>query len=115
MKCAACQRDCRSTSIATIADPSGRFRRGRVCGTCFARALHLVIAVTIVEKSVDETGERRREAKDTVRGALTKLRRLATAYRAAPSSASVGGDESFADGRAAGLDQAADILEAGDY
>lgn len=115
MKCGACQRDCRSTSLAYVAKSDGGMRRARVCGKCFDSAIHIVPSVTTVKKGVDETTVQRRESKDVTKGASKKLRAMAGAYRGAAESVGDKSQTGFAEGRATGLDQAADILEAGDY
>jgi len=112
--CGACGKACRTTSLAHVADPEGGLSRKRVCGACFDGALHIVAHVTQVTKGVAEKDVQRRDAREAVAGAVKKLRGMAKSYEAAASSAP---DEQgrHAEGRAAGLDQAADVLEAGDY
>jgi hypothetical protein len=100
--------------IAHVAEPGGGMRRARVCGKCFSGAIHIVPAVTTVQAGVDETKLKRRESKEVLRGAITKLRKIAHTYARTADSAPDGqGDH--ANGRATGLEQAADLLEAGDF
>jgi hypothetical protein len=107
--CGACGRPCRVTQHALVAQPDGGVTRKRVCNDCFGGAIHLCPSVTQVQKGVDEQKVQRRDAAEITKSACKKLRMLAKGYAAA---ASAGG---FANGRATGLEQAADILEAGDY
>ncbi len=114
MKCGACKRDCRSTQLAHVAEPDGGMRRARVCGTCFNAALHIVTAITTVQKGVDETKVQRRDAADATKAASKKLRAISAAYSAQATTAP-SDQTQHAEGRAAGLEQAADILDSGDY
>lgn len=109
MKCGACKRDCRSTSLAYVAEPDGGMRRARVCGTCFNGAIHIVPSVTTVKKGVSEVETTRRESKDIVKGAVHKLRGVVAAYSNAGKV-----PPEYAD-RVEGIEQAIDILKAGDF
>jgi hypothetical protein len=117
MRCGACQRECRATKLASIAGEDGRIRRGRVCGKCFDGALHIVTRVTVVKKGVDAVTSGRREASDAVSAAAKKLKKLARAYAANPGGGEVQGSPEACsyDGRIEGLEQAVNILEAGDF
>jgi hypothetical protein len=107
VRCGACDRECRSTSLAFVADDNGGLTRKRVCGTCFDGALHVVVSVTTVPRGENETKAERRDAAAVTRAAARKIRGMAKAYGAIIDDRSVG--------RAAGLEQAADILDAGDF
>ncbi len=109
MKCGACQRDCRTTRLANVATPDGGMRRARVCGKCFDGALHIVTHVVTVKKGVDETTARRREASEVVKAAANKIARLADAYEKTAK-----GDDEI-EFQIAGLRQACEILDAGDF
>ena len=120
MKCAACQRDCRVTQLALIVDTRAHvssrscLRSARVCNTCFGLAIHIVPSVTHVTRGVDETKASRRDAREVASSASKKIRSLAHGYRVSIDSGRAV-DPHLTEGRVAGLDQAADILDAGDY
>jgi len=105
MKCGACNRDCRVTKLANVAKPDGGLRSARVCKTCFDGALHIVAHIAQVRVGVDETKVKRRDAKEVMKAAVKKIRSVASAYR------KPGADYSHYEG----LEQAADLIEAGDY
>lgn len=107
MKCSACHRECRSTSNALIAVPDGGLRNARVCGICYAKGVHIVCSVVAPIASTDPIKERRRESRDVLGSAVKKLRNMAKAYDSAMLESGKA--------RAAGLEQAADILEEGDF
>lgn len=96
----------RSSRIAYVTD-SESLRRARVCGTCFDGAIHIVPHVTRIEKSTDETRRARREASAAVAGAVKKLRGVIRAYESSPLGA--------VNGHLDGLQQAIELLEAGDF
>lgn len=102
MNCGACRRTCRKTSLAFIVEGGGGLRRGRVCATCFNQAVHIVPFVTTMAKPTNEVAAQRREAADAVKGAIRKLKTLVRVY---------GADDEATNG----LEQAIDILEAGDF
>jgi len=109
-KCGACGDPCRKTQIAHVADPEGGLTRKRVCNDCFAGALHIVTHVTHVTKGVGEKEIQRREAREIVQAAVKKLRGMAKAYKpqGQPKDAAT-------EGRIDGLEQAADVLEGGEF
>jgi hypothetical protein len=96
-----------------VAGPFGTLRSARVCNSCFARAIHIVAAITITgAPAPDPRAEQRRDARVIFGAAVAKLRKIAKLYEGNNR------DESCLehdDGRAAGLSQAADLLEAGDF
>lgn len=114
MNCAACGATMRKSKLALVAKEGGDVARGRVCGSCFAKAIILVPCVTRVTKGVAPSEAARRESKDVVASAVKKLRGMASGYEAAAKRASNGQGEHIS-GRAIGLEQAADILDAGDF
>lgn len=110
MKCGACQRDCRKTSLAHVAEPGGGMRRARVCGSCFDGALHIVASVTSVTRGVAEKDAERKEAKDIVAPAIKRLKGIVSGYRATTNRTS-----EVLEAKLEGLEQAIDILESGDF
>jgi hypothetical protein len=115
VKCGACGRACRKTSLALVAALTGGTITRRVCSTCLG---HAVVIVPINYGSARcKCGEpstscfacaRKGEARElaaVVKPVCKKLRALAKEYASYPDS----------EGLAEGLDRAANILEAGDY
>jgi len=105
MICGACKRSCRTTQLAHVATREGELARRRVCTTCFSRALHVVAFVTETVKPQDEVRTARREASAILEAAERKIRRIAKAYASSEGTSEL----------ARGLEQAADLLAAGDY
>jgi hypothetical protein len=93
----------RVSTLAQVARADGTLARGRVCRGCVRRAVVIVPYVTHVTKGVAPVEAERREAKEVVKAASSKLRRLASAYNGSQPA------------RSSGLEQAADILDAGDF
>lgn len=123
MKCGACGRaGLRSTSLAWVPAPNGDgLERRRVCADCAGGAL-----VVVLRKAEPECLSCREPARFCAAHAPAssgdaalvlvragkKIRSLAMAYAVS------GGDrvdESYARGRRDGLEQAADVLDAGDF
>lgn len=102
MICGACRKTARNTSLAFVACPATGLRRARVCAGCFKKAVHIVPSVTTTVKPTNEVTAQRREATDAVKGAIRKLKTLVRVY---------GADDEATNG----LEQAIDILEAGDF
>ncbi len=112
-RCKACGRACRKTQLALVPTVEG-VKRARVCAQCIARGITIIpttgaqlclcgsLATTCLPCG---RKKEKRDHVELVKAACAKLRKLAGAYRASGSR----------DGRGDGLDQAADILEAGDF
>lgn len=112
-RCKSCGRACRKTSLALVPTDEG-VKRARVCAACIARGITIIPTTGAQRCTCGELAStcvgcaRKRETRDVAgvtKAACKKLRKLAGAYRASGSR----------DGRAEGLEMAADILEAGDY
>lgn len=104
--------------MAHVPDPkSGTLERRRVCASCARKAFVIALATKPGEcrechaVAVYCDGHARKEGTDREHAAR-KLRALAIAYRAARYKL---GEDGRADGRADGLEQAADIIERGDF
>ena len=124
-RCGGCGKAVRAARMIYVSDGRGGLARKRVGRCCIGKAVTILAgaieggrcacgapATTCIGCARD--GEKK-DAKKTWAPAAKKLRTLAALYRKSPGAASVSGDEGFADGRAAGLEQAADLLEAGDF
>jgi hypothetical protein len=122
VKCAVCERTgLRVTTLAWVpAANGGELERRRVCGDCAAGALTIVL-----RKAAPEClhcrepaivcaghGGAAIESPTLIGNAIRKLRNMAKAYR---GTAVAGVNGTHAVGRADGLEQAADILDAGDF
>lgn len=119
MNCAACGRGARKTKIALIPSHGGGTGRARVCLDCFSRAVIIVpvvgtrcacgapalACVACVRKH--ET----RDAAAVVKAAAFRIRQTAKAYEGSPDES----EQEHRDGRVAGLNQAADLLDAGNF
>lgn len=92
-----------------MAGEKGAIRSAHVCGACFNGAIHLVPTVTTMVRELAETTAKRRESKEIMGAATKKIRRLAKAY------AFQRGAGDWEKGRSEGREQAADMLDAGDY
>ena len=121
--CTACGRQVRKTKIALVPSAGGGTGRARVCLDCFARAVTIVplvagrcscggVATSCVGCVRDAAP---RDAAAVVKAAAAKLRKIGAAYRSEAHRAGDSVDTNYAEGRAAGLDQAADVLDAGDF
>lgn len=121
--CTACGRPARKTKIALVPSHGGGTGRARVCLDCFGRAVTIVPLVAgrcacgaVATSCVGCVRKNEaRDAGDVVKAAAKKLRQIAAGYRAAKARAGDSVDTNYAEGRAAGLDQAADVLDAGDF
>lgn len=110
-RCKACGAACRKTQLALVPTEEG-VKRARVCARCIARGVTIIPTSGAQRCLCGELAtsclpcarkKEKRETTDATNAAATKLRKLAGAYRASQPE------------RSSGLEQAADILEAGDY
>lgn len=111
--CKACGRACRKTALALVPTDEG-VKRARVCSACLSRGVTIIPTAGAQRCTCGALATtclpcgRKRESRETselTRAAAAKLRKLAKAY------ATTGARE----GRSIGLEQAADILETGDF
>lgn len=115
-RCGACQKACRTTQLAFVVDETakgtaGGMRRARVCNACFNGAIHIVPAVTFVQKGIAPKEAEQRDAREVVKGAVKKLRGIKKARELALTSMSDPEDRGVVDG----FEQAINLLEAGDF
>lgn len=128
MKCSACGRDgLRSTTLAWVPSPNGGdIERRRVCGDCAGGALAIVLRKAHPEclncsepaRFCADHAASREDVRVFLKRAAKKLRGLANGYRGVAGNHAThisDSDRVHAAGRVCGLEQAADILDAGDF
>lgn len=123
MKCGGCHKAVRKTSLVWVKDGNGGVKQKRLGACCSKDAVLLLVgsisgtackcgkpATTCVGCARD--GEKK-DAQKVLKAAVEKLRGILKAKRATRPADPSDGD--FVEGTAAGLEQAIEFLEAGDF